>query len=619
MVLPRGYIRGRPGAAPRAPGDPAHTGYLVREGPVRGYAWLAVSALIGFPLCAAEVSLHGRVVDENDAPVQAARVSVRPPATAGAAASAPAAPWEAQTGPTGAFTLTLPGTGDFLVSVECQGYYALKDRAVHLEAAPELTLVIASVREVFQSENVNAETSPVDMGQAQSREDLSGTEVNDLPYQNSHSLRNSLALMPSVLEDSTGALHIDGSSENQVLYLLNGFNITNPISGQLQTLLAVEGIRSLDLTSGRSSAEFGKGSAGVLAINTESGTDSFHYTATDFIPGLDIQQGLHLGNWYPRLGVSGPIVRGRAWFSDTLESEYSHALVTGLPAGQNTRSGWAGSNLLHGQVNLTSSNILSADFLVNVDNEGRVGLAPLNPVSTTSNVHTREYFGNLRDQVYFGRGVLVEFGLAHNAFSAAQTPQGQSLYVFSPQGSERQLFCELHGDGRARSGPGSHLPAEVPFCRRPSTGGRRRCRLAALQRRQSQQRLPGAWPFRPTAFGNGVPIARQFRGSRYGDVVLCARHLAHFETSAAQSGRSGGLGPARARARLVPAAGLFLVSVSIRPHAHLRRLFRHARCRHAEHAGPAARPDRRHHQLHRRTALPRRRPRPPPSPSATRP
>ena len=114
--------------------------------------------------------------------------------------------------------------------------------------------------------------------------------------------------------------------------------------------------------------------------------------------------------------------------------------MTGLPSGQNTRSGWAGSNLLHAQVNVTPSNILFADFLVNVDNEGRVGLGPLNPVPTTSNMRTREYFGSIKDQKYFGHGVLVEFGYAHNDFSMSQTPQGQSLYMFSPQGNGGNYF-----------------------------------------------------------------------------------------------------------------------------------------------------------------------------------
>ena len=118
---------------------------------------VVLSALAGFPLCAAAVTLSGHVVDENDAPVRSARVRVNSQ--------------ETQTGPDGAFHFTFPAPGDFLVSVEREGYYALKDRTVHVETDQELTLVINSVREVFQSENVNAETSPVDeIGRASCRE-----------------------------------------------------------------------------------------------------------------------------------------------------------------------------------------------------------------------------------------------------------------------------------------------------------------------------------------------------------------------------------------------------------------------------------------------------------------
>jgi hypothetical protein len=402
---------------------------------------LVVSALVSAPLFAGEVALRGRVVDETGTPVPGARVVLRPGAASTIAP--PGGFWEARTDPDGALSLTLPGPGDFLVSADREGYYALKDRTVHVaEPAQDLTLTINTVREVFQSANVTAETSPVDVEQTEDQERLTGTEVNDMPYANSHSLRNSMQLVPGVVEDAGGGLHVNGSSENQVDYLLNGFNITNPISGQFQTVLAVEDIRSLDPSSGRTSPEFGKGSAGALNVNTANGGDAFHYTATDFVPGFNLQQGVRLGNWYPRLGVSGPIARGRAWFSDNFDSEYTETLVTGLPRGQDTRSGWAGSNLFHAQVNLSPANILFADFLVNVDNEGRVGLGPLNPVPTTSNVHTREYFGSVKDQAYLGHGVLVEFGYAHNEYSNVQTPQGPNLYLISPQGNSGNYFVK---------------------------------------------------------------------------------------------------------------------------------------------------------------------------------
>lgn len=423
---------------PRLKPNNRYANELQRKGPFR--TPIARSLLFAFwlglaasPALAWEVVLQGRVADENGAAVREARVSVRP--AAGAANA-----YTAETDPTGVFRIALPDSGDVLITVERDGYYALKDYPAHVESGQEVRLVVNSVREVFQSVNVNEQTSPVDVGQSQSQQRLSGTEVNDLPYANSHSLLSSLPLMPGVLLDPAGNLHINGSDPTQMLYLLNGFNITNPISGQFQTLLAVEGIRSVELSSGRFSPEFGKGSAGVLAVNTENGTDAFHYTATDFIPGLSLQQGLHLGNWYPRFGVSGPIVRGRAWFSDTFDSEYTEALVTGLPSGQNTSSGWAGSNLLHAQVNLTPSNIVFADFLFNIQNDWRVGLGALNPVSTTTTVRTRDYFGSIKDQIYLGRGALLEYGYAHTEYSTSQSPQGQNLYILGSQGDSGNYF-----------------------------------------------------------------------------------------------------------------------------------------------------------------------------------
>ena len=40
------------------------------------------------------------------------------------------------------------------------------------------------------------ETPPVDVGQTESQERLSGTEVNTTPYANSHSLQNAFPMMP---------------------------------------------------------------------------------------------------------------------------------------------------------------------------------------------------------------------------------------------------------------------------------------------------------------------------------------------------------------------------------------------------------------------------------------
>ena len=376
---------------------------------------------------AAPLSVTGHVVDENGVPVPNAVIST--PSAAPVRSDA-----------TGAFTLSLPAPGDYVVGAECEGYYKLTGHPIHVEPGSEVTLVLNTVREVFQTVNVHDQPSPVDLTETQNEQHLSGTDINDVPYPSSHSLVNAMKLMPGVIQDQGGSPHFAGSSANQVLYVLNGFNITNPATGMFESRVGLEGVRSMDFQSGRYSPEYGKGSAGVLAIRTDSGTDEFRFTATNFIPGLDLHEGLHLGNWYPRLGFSGPLVKGRAWFADNFDGEYVEAVIAGLPGNQNTSSGWTGNNLLHVQVNLNSSNLLFADFLATVGTQNRAGLGPLDPVSTTTTLHGRQYFTSLRDQIYLGGGVLLEAGYAHNEFDNRQTPQGDALYVYSPTGRSGNYF-----------------------------------------------------------------------------------------------------------------------------------------------------------------------------------
>lgn len=141
--------------------------------------WAAVLAwLMGFaPLPSiAQVTLAGRVVDENRAPVRGALIAVRH--TGSAATSA-----QAETAPTGDFTVSLPEPGDYLINVERQGFYPLHERQIHVEPSnPELTLTLNTVREVFQSVDVNEQTTPVEQAAAGNQSRLSGTEVNDISY-----------------------------------------------------------------------------------------------------------------------------------------------------------------------------------------------------------------------------------------------------------------------------------------------------------------------------------------------------------------------------------------------------------------------------------------------------
>jgi len=378
--------------------------------------------------------LTGRVVDDSGAPVAGARISAR---------SAPdAPPIETASNAAGAFALALPREGRYLVSAGRVGYFRLQDRPVEATSVgAEVTLVLAPQREVFQSVEVGESPSAVDPEQTAREERLSGTEINDIPYPSSHSLRNAMKLMPGVVQDPSGAVHFHGGAEYQTGYTLDGFDIGDPVTGRFSTLLAVEGIRSLDLTAGGASA-------GTLGIQPETGTDQFRYTATNFIPGLDTHGGLNIGDWTPRAGFSGPLVRGRAWFSDSFNGEYNRGYVSGLPAGQDTNQSWTADNLLHAQANLTHANILFGDFLSDLAHQAHSGLGPLDPVSTTTEQRSTEWLAAARDMQSWTNGSVLEAGFGWQATGNHGTPQGTQPYILSPNGRSGNYFSDSLTHGR---------------------------------------------------------------------------------------------------------------------------------------------------------------------------
>lgn len=408
--------------------------------PVDGRAArFALLCFFSVRLFAAEATLRGRVVDEASAPVSGAVLTFR----LSGQSQTPSPPIQTTADPTGEFQVALPQPGSYLITVAQTDFFPLTDRPLDIQEGPnEILLTLNHVRNTSESVDVKSSPSPIDVDQTDSERRLSGKEIFDVPFPSTHDLRNAMPLMPGVVQGATGDLHFDGGAENQVQYMLDGFNISDPLTGTFNTHLSADSVRSMEFLNSRYSPEYGKGSSGVLAINTETGDDTFRYSGTNFVPGIDTSGGLHIGAYTPRLNFSGPIVKDRAWFSDNIDGSYNQLYVPGLPAGQNMRTSYGGSNLLHAQVNATPSNILFADFLVNINVNPSANLSALDPIPTTVDLRNREWFVSAKDQVYLTRGTLLEVGFSDLRTFAREVPQGDALYVFTPTGREGNYYLD---------------------------------------------------------------------------------------------------------------------------------------------------------------------------------
>ncbi len=269
----------------------------------------------------------------------------------------------------------------------------------------------------------------------------------------------------------------------------------------------MEGVQSLGLTASREAANFGNGSAGTLQIQTENGTDQFHANATNFIPGLSTQGGVRMSGWTPRAVFSGPIIKGRAWISDSLDGEYTSGYVAGLPDGQNTTALWAAGNLLHTQVNLAARDILFADLLTDFEHQERHGLGVLDPLSTTRTLNNRQVLAAVKESHWWNSGAALEIGVAWQRLVRTSVPQGTGLYIVDPEGRSGNYFERAHETGRRSQLFVNYLSRSLPFA------GHHR-----LQAGADAQRLDYTAAFQRSGYElvglSGLPLFQTtFRGS----------------------------------------------------------------------------------------------------------
>ena len=384
--------------------------------------------LIALPAFSQTVRLEGRVVSPTRSPIAGARIL--------------SAPRQAFSDVQGNFTLEFPAPGAYRVSIEHAGFFPLRDQLIEVDDRSAAIFTLEPKREVTESIEVGAKPLSVDMDTTTPKATLGIQQIFNIPYANTNDFRSALRILPGVIRDQKGGLHMHGGAEEQTLYTLNGFTLNDPLSGRFETRFSVESVQSAELSNGVLPAEFGKGSAGALVIRSDTGADRIRYTATNFFPGFENRKGWTIGDWTPRANLSGPIVRGRAWFSNSIDTQFVKVFVRDLPKGEDRTPSLRLSNLFTTQVNLTPSHILHAGLLWNQWNAPRTGLGVLDPRETTVDRRTRQWFFHAKDQIYLSRGALIEFGYAGNRTFGREIPQGWGTLIYTPEGKRGFHFVD---------------------------------------------------------------------------------------------------------------------------------------------------------------------------------
>src|SRR5713101_2722403 len=387
---------------------------------------------------AASADCAGAVVDENSVPVGAAQVKFE---------NSAGKVYRTETDAAGRFVLQSLLAGNYKVEVRKEGFFLLSGQTFSLHAGRnEFTLTLNHVQELHEQVQVTAPSNQIDTQDTSRRSTLSSQNIRDIPVPNSHVLAESLVALPEIVRDSRNILHIAGARSGETQYLLDGFEIGDPVNGALTARFNIDATRAAEVQTGQFGAGYAHSGASILNLETPDGDDRWRFGTTNPAPGINIQEGTHLGNWYPRFTFSGPIERGRFWFSNSISVQHTFDVVKQQPAGANTSEEWAGDNLLRLQYNVTSKQILHASFLYNRANDSNLGLDALDPQSTTVTADQRRAFVSLKDQVWL-HGTLFELGVAADSGVLDYTPQGSQPFVLLIAGTSGNYFQHLRQRG----------------------------------------------------------------------------------------------------------------------------------------------------------------------------
>jgi hypothetical protein len=422
-----------------------------------GIARLLTSALLCLGILASQATraadlatCTGLVLDENGVPVPAAQLKLE---------DNTARLYRTETDGAGRFTLRNLPAGDFKLEVRKQGFFVIANRALALQPGPnELNLTLNHAEEVHEHVQVTAPANQIDPQDTAQRNTLTARDIRDIPVPSPHILAQSLTALPEVTQDNATNLHIAGARSGETQYLLDGFEIGDPVNGQLTSRFNVDATRAAEVQTGSFGAAYAHAGANILSLETPDGDDRWRFGTTNPAPGINVQEGVHLGDWYPRFTFSGPIRRGRFWFSDSISLQHTFAAVKLLPDGANTWEEWAGDNLVRLQFNITPKHILHATHLYNRARGTNVGLDTLDPVSTTVTVDQQRNFASLKDQIWLA-DTLFDFGVAADDGTLDFIPEGTQPDVLLVNGSTGNYFQRLHQHGLRLQAEGQVIAA----------------------------------------------------------------------------------------------------------------------------------------------------------------
>ena len=347
----------------------------------------------------------------------------------------------------GRFDLGGLDAGIYSVSVELFGHARAVHGPIPLDAGQSvdvrIRLALAPVSEVVTVEASTGAGQPIEKDEIRSE----FLRVFQLPTDR---FQEALPLLPGVVRDPRGRLSFNGTRPSQSTLLVNGTNATDPVTGQFAFDLPLSVIDTVEVHAVPYSAEFGRVSGAVTEVRTKAGDDTWGITFGSLFPTPRFRDGTLMGinTATPRVKVSGPIRRGKAWVSQAFSYRLVHSQVKESIPGEDEEVVEGFDAFTQVDLELSERHTMTATMSVFPTEVDNFGINSLNLANASPDAHIGGWNVAVLDELVTGSDTLWQSRFAVRGYDLEVRPEGAGPAQLTPSGLRGNYFNEI--DRRSR-------------------------------------------------------------------------------------------------------------------------------------------------------------------------
>ena len=310
-----------------------------------------------------------------------------------------------------------------------------------------LHALAAQVTAPPQSITVEAPMPTVELG-ATTSTTVDGSVVKDLPGK-PPTLRDALPMVPGVTRTPEGRLNIFSVPEQRSALLINSLDVTDPATGKFGVTVPIDSVQTVNVYKSPFLAEYGRFTAGVVAVDTRRGGEKWHGEFNDPAPEFRIRSA-HLAGvrgFTPRIHFNGPLQRGRLYYSQSVEYRLNKTPVFTLPFPQNEtwRESW--NSIAQLDYVPSSTRLVTVTLHAVPEKIKYANLNFYNPRPATPHYSGDEYQGGITDRLGLGGG-LLESAFSYGRSAGDVWAQGDLPFHYTPTENAGHYFANQDRDAR---------------------------------------------------------------------------------------------------------------------------------------------------------------------------